>query len=194
VTAEVARAWDAADPRKIHPAREHVSEAAYWASGRSQADALATVLPAGCAVLDFGCGDGRVTIPLSRLGYRVTAADSSPHMLAALTRREPALATVLTDGRGLRTALGAQVDAVICLAVLIHYGWDGGSRMVAHLAGAVRPGGLLVLDWPASPAPCEAASWIGVTTWDAGKRSAAAAACGLEPVTTGLPWSVWRRP
>jgi SAM-dependent methyltransferase len=190
--AEVVRAWDEAGPARIHPAREHLNETAYWISGCTDAKALAKVLPAGCDVLDFGCGDGRIAIPLAQNGYRVTGADSSPRMLAAFATRAPALPAVCSDGTGLREALGRQVDAVVCIAVLIHYGWAAGAVIMAGLADAVRPGGLLVAGWPTGPHPHEE-GWIGVTTWDAARRSAVAARCGLEPVNAALPWPVWRK-
>jgi 2-polyprenyl-3-methyl-5-hydroxy-6-metoxy-1,4-benzoquinol methylase len=50
---------------------------------------LATVIPDGCEGLDFGCGDGRVAIPLAALGYEVTAVDSSQRMLDRLAERLP---------------------------------------------------------------------------------------------------------
>ncbi|HEV3231386.1 MAG TPA: class I SAM-dependent methyltransferase [Candidatus Dormibacteraeota bacterium] len=46
----------------------------------------------GGAVLEIAAGEGRVSLPLARAGFRVTAADSSPAMrerLAARLAREP---------------------------------------------------------------------------------------------------------
>ncbi|WP_460786203.1 class I SAM-dependent methyltransferase, partial [Microbacterium tumbae] len=89
MTAEdVIQAWDQADPAAIHPSRG-VSEDAYWRSGKVQADMLATVIPDGAKVLDFGCGDGRVAIPMAALGYDVTAVVSSQNMLDRLSARAP---------------------------------------------------------------------------------------------------------
>jgi SAM-dependent methyltransferase len=47
----------------------------------------------GGPVLDVGCGTGRLTLPLARLGITVTAIDASEHMLDILRRKleaEPA--------------------------------------------------------------------------------------------------------
>lgn len=47
----------------------------------------------GGGVLELGAGSGRVTLPLARAGFQVTAVDSSPDMLEVLRRRlgaEPA--------------------------------------------------------------------------------------------------------
>ena len=73
----------------IHPTRG-IDEAAYWASGKNQAALIGSVLPDGCKVMDFGCGDGRVAIPLRVLGYDVTAVDGSASMVEALAVNEPA--------------------------------------------------------------------------------------------------------
>ncbi|MGW1015593.1 class I SAM-dependent methyltransferase [Streptomyces niveus] len=188
----VIRAWDQADPAAIHPLR-NVSEEAYWESGRAQADMLATVIPGGAKVLDFGCGDGRVAIPLAALGYEVTAVDSSQRMLDRLSERAPELTTVQADADGIAKHLGRRrVDAVYCLAVLIHHGYTDCLHIIERLRAATKLGGILVLDWPVSETPSEADSWIGVTTWYLGQQVEVCARLGLEPVDSELPWGVYR--
>lgn len=189
---EVIRAWDQADPTAIHPLR-NVSEDAYWKSGRAQADMLATVVPDGAKVLDFGCGDGRVAIPMAGLGYEVTAVDASPRMLDRLTDRAPDLTTVQADADGITTHLGRRrMDAIYALAVLIHHSYTDCLHIIGKLRAATKLGGILILDWPVSDQPSEADSWIGVTTWSKEQQTEACAAIGLEPVDSGLPWGVYR--
>jgi SAM-dependent methyltransferase len=189
---DVVAAWDRADPAAIHPTREHESEDAYWASGADQAQMIAAMLPAGARVMDFGCGDGRVAIPLRAMGYDVIGVDSSPRRLAALTERDPDLPTIHSDGSDLGKHLGRRkTDATYCLAVLIHHGYDDGAALIAALAKTVRKGGLLILDWPTSDQPHERTHWIDVTTWSAEQQTAVAEDLGLTPVETPLPWSVW---
>jgi 2-polyprenyl-3-methyl-5-hydroxy-6-metoxy-1,4-benzoquinol methylase len=193
VTSEaVIKAWDQAAPEAIHPLRR-VSEDAYWESGQAQADMLASVIPDGAKAMDFGCGDGRVAIPLAGLGYDVTAVDSSQRMLDRLTERTPHITTVCADANGIAGHLGRRrMDAVYCLAVLIHHSWADCLHIIGKLRAATKLGGILVLDWPVSETPAEADSWIGVTTWSRQQQIEACERIGLEPVDSELPWGVYR--
>lgn len=193
MTAEaVIQAWDQADPDAIHPLRR-VSEDAYWESGRAQADMLASVIPDGAKALDFGCGDGRVAIPLAELGYEVTAVDASQRMLDRLAERAPDITTVQAAADGIAAHLGRRrMDAVYCLAVLIHHSYTDCLNIIGKLRAATKLGGILVLDWPLSDQPSEADSWIGVTTWSAQQQADTCARIGLEPVNNELPWGVYR--
>jgi SAM-dependent methyltransferase len=51
-------------------------------------------IPAGAAVLELGCGTGRITRALAALGHPVTAVDSSPEMLAEVTDAETILSRI----------------------------------------------------------------------------------------------------
>lgn len=188
---DVVDAWDHADPAAIHPTREVENESAYWSSGERQAAELATVLKPGSRVVDFGCGDGRITIPLAALGYQVTGVDASPAMLARLAEQAPELPTVQSTGLGLHKALGRKADAVVALAVLIHHGYDDGTAIIRGLAAAVRKGGRLILDWPTSDQPHERTDWIDITTWSAEQQATLADELQLTRVDTALPWTVW---
>ncbi|MBZ6102701.1 class I SAM-dependent methyltransferase [Streptomyces olivaceus] len=193
MTAEaVIQAWDRADPTAIHPLRQ-VSEEAYWESGKVQADMLAGVVPDGAKVMDFGCGDGRVAIPMAALGYEVTAVDSSQRMLDRITERTPDVTTVQADADGMASHLGRRrMDAVYALAVLIHHSYTDCLHIISRLRAATKLGGILILDWPVSGQPAEADSWIGVTTWSRQQQADACAEIGLEAVDSGLPWGVYR--
>ncbi|MET8378037.1 class I SAM-dependent methyltransferase [Streptomyces microflavus] len=189
---DVIKAWDRADPTAIHPLR-NVSEDAYWDSGRAQADMLATVIPDGAKIMDFGCGDGRVAIPMAAAGFEVTAVDASRNMLDRLTSRDLDVTTVQADADGIAGHLGRRrMDAVYTLAVLIHHSYTDCLHIISKLRAATKLGGILVLDWPVSDTPSEADSWIGVTTWSREQQDEACAAIGLEPVDNDLPWGVYR--
>jgi 2-polyprenyl-3-methyl-5-hydroxy-6-metoxy-1,4-benzoquinol methylase len=190
--ADIIEAWDQADPAAIHPLRR-VSEDAYWGSGRAQAALLATVIPDGAKVMDFGCGDGRVAIPMDSLGYEITAVDSSQKMLDRLTEHAPDITTVHAAADGIAGHLGRRrVDAVYSLAVLIHHSYADCLHIIGKLRAATKLGGILVLDWPNREQPAEADSWIGVTTWSRQQKADACQQIGLEPVDNELPWGVYR--
>lgn len=190
--ADVIDAWDQADPQAIHPLRR-VSEEAYWESGQQQAHALATVIPAGAKIMDFGCGDGRVAIPMAALGYEVTAVDASQRMLDRLNDRAPVLTTVHAAADGIAAHLGRRrMDAVYSLAVLIHHSYADCLDIITRLRAATKLGGVLVLDWPVSEQPSEASHWIGVTTWSCEQQADACARIGLESVDSDLPWGVYK--
>lgn len=55
-----------------------------WKDRAERASILSALegIPAGATVLDLPCGTGRLTSMLIEQGYIVTAADSSPHMVA----------------------------------------------------------------------------------------------------------------
>ncbi|MFI6510115.1 class I SAM-dependent methyltransferase [Streptosporangium sp. NPDC050855] len=189
---EVIDAWDQAGPAHIHPSRG-VSEEAYWASGEQAALQLAEVLKPGSRVVDFGCGDGRVAIPLKRLGFDVTGADASPKMLAHLAENDPDMPQVLSDGSDLYEQIGHKVDAVVCLAVLIHHPRSSALAILDGLVKAVRKGGLIVVDWPTSDNPEEAQIWIDVTTWHPDAQKAEAEKRGLKRIEPERPWAVFRK-
>lgn len=201
---DVLAAWqDPNSAERIHPTRR-ISEEAYWASGMPQAkqvaDAISDVLGGvvkGARVIDFGAGDGRVAIPMFELGMKVLAVDASREALDRLTEREPGIATYVSDGSDL-TAFSDDheahlADALVCRAVLIHHSYKDVTRLVAEFAKVVKPGGLLIADWPTSERPEERTDWIGVTTWDRSVRDEVADRLGWEPVNADGDPGVWRR-
>lgn len=196
---DVVGAWDQADEAAINPTWSlDPAHASYWALGEQHAQDVAEIAPEGSKILDFGAGNGRVAIPLAKLGYNVLAVDSSPDKLDRLTRyarqQGATVATLKNDGRDLVKALGRRkVDVVVVYSVLIHHDFAGGEELVRALAGVLKKGGALVADWPTSDTPVERAGWTDVTYWEAGRQEAVAKAAGLERdgVAGGVP--VWRK-
>ncbi|MDX2838008.1 class I SAM-dependent methyltransferase [Streptomyces ipomoeae] len=190
---DVIKAWDQPEARSaIHPTRG-ISEDAYQQSGQAQAELLAVDIPADVKVMDFGCGDGRVTVPLADMGYDVTGVDASPNMLAALTDRAPDVAVFQSDGSDFGKHLGRRkFDAVVCLAVLIHHDYETGEQLVGNLRAVVKKGGILALDWPTSEEPSDGHGWLGVTTWPRERQDEIAARLKMERVEADRPWTVWR--
>jgi SAM-dependent methyltransferase len=78
-----------------------------------EGEIVASVVPAGGVVLELGCGTGRITRQLVRLGYRMTAVDESPEMLAHVRDAE----TVEAKIEGLE--LGRRFDAALLASNLV---------------------------------------------------------------------------
>lgn len=79
-----------------------------------EGDVVASVVPAGASVLELGCGTGRITCQLVRLGYRVNAVDESAEMLAHVREAEVVQAQI----EGLD--LGRRFDAVLLASNLVN--------------------------------------------------------------------------
>lgn len=165
------RSWDDAASSSGYRAHIHpsgaVSDAAYEASGMFLFDLLRPILGANRSqrIVDVGCGDGRVTVPLACYYSAVVGVDSSPTMLERLRARAPIDAGVIDlESPTIRDVVG-EVDACVCLAVLIHLSHADGYRLLEQMADATRPGGLIVLWAPLYAEPREAVSWDDMTVW-----------------------------
>jgi SAM-dependent methyltransferase len=127
--------------------------------GRTSASSLATHLHylgryvgQGDRVLDAGCGPGRFTIELARLGARVVAADLSTEQLE-LHRRFVGAAGVESAVEGRVTAdivdlaqfADGEFDVTVCYGGALSYVLDEAPRAAAELARVTRPGGHLLV-------------------------------------------------
>ena len=79
-------------------------------------DIIERSVPAGATVLELGCGVGRVTHPLLRRGFTVTAVDESREML----ERVHGARTVCAPIEALE--LGERFDVVLLGSFLVHAG------------------------------------------------------------------------
>lgn len=97
-------------------------------------------------VVDAGCGTGRVAVELARRGHTALGVDLDPSMLAEAQRAAPLLTWLEADLLDVTGAdVGAPVDLVVLAGNVVVYLTDGtGGEVVRHLAGWLRPGGLLV--------------------------------------------------
>ena len=109
-------------------------------------------LPEGARVLDVACGTGRHAVALASRGHHVTCVDLSADYLAAAERRAGehgvAVRLVRADMRDLSPLPSASFDAAINMYTSFGYfeADEDNVRSVAAIAGALRPGGRLLID------------------------------------------------
>lgn len=132
-------------------------------------------------VLELGCGDGRVLVPIAAAGSRVVGLDAHPGMLAEAARRRdacpPALAArvELVQGDLAGFALGRRFDRVIlpyCGLYCVNH--DAQVACLRAAAAHLRPGGRVAFDaylLPAVPEEGETAAPEWLTTLTDGERT-----------------------
>jgi SAM-dependent methyltransferase len=108
----------------------------------------------GGSVLEYGAGNGRITLPLARNGVSVTAVDHSGPMLASLRARlklEPAEVRErvrVRRGDMKRVRLGEKFDLVFCgFNTALHlYTRQDVERFFARVRDHLKPAGRFIVD------------------------------------------------
>jgi SAM-dependent methyltransferase len=121
--------------------------AARGAEVHGEADLVASLLgPPSGAVLDAGCGTGRLAIELARRGYTAVGVDVDPALLDRARAKAPALEWHLGDLADLpaTTAPGPFAAAVLAGNVMIFVARGTEPAVLATVAARVAPGGLVV--------------------------------------------------
>ncbi len=102
------------------------------------------------ALLDLGCGPGRVAIPLARMGHRVVGIDAQPGYLARARERAASegVAVELRLGDMATAPLPSGLDAVLCVFTSFGYFADAerDGAVLSRVREALRPGGQLLLE------------------------------------------------
>jgi SAM-dependent methyltransferase len=102
------------------------------------------------AILDYGCGHGRLCHEIARLGFsNVLGVDHSGEMIRFAKAQYPTLRFEAVNGYSLPHADGS-VDAIVLFAVLTCIPWDRAqSDLMTELSRVLRSGGLLLIsDYP----------------------------------------------
>ncbi len=139
---------------------------------------LLTARPGG-AVLDAGCGTGRVAIELARRGFDVVGIDADAGMLDTARAKAPGLTWLLGDLSGSAEPAGPFDLVLLAGNVMIFLEPGTEQQVLANLTRRLVPGGLLVAGFSLRP---------GGLTID--RYEALAAAVGLVPVDR---WATWDR-
>jgi len=105
--------------------------------------------PTGGAILDVPCGAGRLSLPMSALGYQVTGVDLSPQFLAH-ARTAPASAAVTFEQRDMRDLpWPGRFDGAYCAGNSFGYLDDAGNvEFLRAVRRSLKPGARFVLETP----------------------------------------------
>ncbi|MGH8963047.1 MAG: class I SAM-dependent methyltransferase [Jatrophihabitantaceae bacterium] len=107
-----------------------------------EAEIMSGTLPAGAAILDLGCGTGRIAHRLIELGHPIVAVDQSAEMLAHVRDAE----TVRAPIAGLD--LGRRFEGVLLASHLVNIpGLDDRRAVLSTAARHVDPDGMVVAEW-----------------------------------------------
>lgn len=100
-------------------------------------------------ILDAGCADGRILIPLSKSGYRVIGLDLSADSLFSMLDRDPSARGVRGDWK--RMPFADNTFGAV-LSVFSSFGYtdsiEDNLAPLLEFGRVLEPGGLLVLDMP----------------------------------------------
>jgi SAM-dependent methyltransferase len=106
--------------------------------------ALRTLLPepGSGPVIDVGCGEGRASRELLRLGYRVVGVERSPTLAAAAGVASPELPVLLGDAAAMPVASRCADLVLACMSLL---DFDDFAGAVSEIGRVLRPGGQLCM-------------------------------------------------
>jgi SAM-dependent methyltransferase len=156
-----------------------IHAAGFTALASAAARELLVRLEPHSRVLELGCGDGTTARLLCDAGHEVHGIDSSPAFVELARERAPA--ATFRIGCFVDAPLPRDCDAVLAVGEVLGYldtgrGRRAGlARLLARIARALRPGGLLLFDL-AGPGRARAAS---ARTWTEGDGWAVLVETGL---------------
>jgi SAM-dependent methyltransferase len=146
-----------------------IHAAGFTELARAAARELIARLDAPARIVDLGCGDGTSTRLLAEAGHEVLGIDSSPALIALA--RSTAPDATFRVGSFVDAELPSERDAVLAAGEVLGYALDPCcdvarlDEVLARIAAALRPGGLLLFDL-AGPGPVPPSGRHAWTTGD----------------------------
>jgi len=137
---------------EFHGRLSDSERAKFFASGKDHINAIFSIIHerldssfAPARALDFGCGVGRLVLPLAERCKEVTGVDVSPSMLAEARRNcdaAGAMGVQLLQSDDDLSAVTGLFDFIHTYIVLQHIPVARGERLVGKLAAKLAPGGI----------------------------------------------------
>jgi SAM-dependent methyltransferase len=141
------------DPRFLRSNLDENSRREFFASGEADVDRLFATIEetlhrtfSPSSALDFGCGVGRLTLPLARRVERVAGCDISPEMIAEARRNAATLG--VSNARfvtRLEDLSGQRFDLICSLIVFQHIPVREGLATLSALLQLLSPGGVAAI-------------------------------------------------
>lgn len=179
---ETIQKWDEVGRKNelaaIHPAGL-AGEADFWKSGEADAARVVERVkalgldPTALSIVDYGCGVGRVSIPLAAAFAKVVGYDTGKELIWSHVGETPENYTpVFVTPKD-------QVDIAVSISVFIHHTYENGVKMLKEVASMVKEGGYLLLQIPVYDVAREPEFWSGVGVWTREQMKAAVKEAGL---------------
>lgn len=99
-------------------------------------------------ILDFGAGTGRISIPLAKFGYEVTAVDCSSEMLAELNSKAHAQDLNIETQATMSDVISNDFDLAIAIFTVLAYIKTQPEliEVFQNIYNSLKPGGLFMFD------------------------------------------------
>lgn len=120
--------------------KDHVADM-WWVEATEK---FVSLLLAGAAVFDVGCGSGVKSKYLARKGFRVIGMDLSEKMIEIARREVPEASFSVGDMSALET-LHEMFDGVFAQASLLHIPKASAAKVVLGFAKKLKPGGYVYI-------------------------------------------------
>lgn len=138
--------------------------------------------PAPAAVLDAGCGDGRISFEMVQAGYQLTGLDyleNSAYYAGLLVPQGRFMQADLRHDLVAEKGLAPEsFDAVVLVEVYEHIPPEDCPRVLANLRRVLKPGGRLIISVPTTRLPL---SKLHYRHFEPGQCEAEIAAAGFKP-------------